>query len=211
MGNSPQRAAGLATRRAARADMEGRSMVTRPARHVTQQELRERSAQATRGVHEALHLPSGRNDATLLRTAIDEVVAQEARDNERFASALRSRYDELARLHSTSAKRTDYRKQRAGLEPLVPLRHTDRTPNSARAPDPRELIWVFGADKLGRALQDFTMDRLKVMADRIQEQRPSTKPKSRASRQALVDYIVAHTPKDIGDWNPSMLPPDYGP
>jgi hypothetical protein len=188
-----------------------KQMAARQGRHGTQQALRERGTQATGHVHKALHLPNGRNDATLLRTAIDEVLAQEVSHNEHLANAVRVRYEELAGLYGSSPRRASARDQRTGLEPLIPLRVMGRPLNSARTPDPRELIWVYGADKLGRALHEYTMDTLKSMADRIQQQYPGIKPTNRASRKSLVDYIVAHTAKDIGDWNPSMLPPDLRP
>jgi hypothetical protein len=61
-------------------------------------------------------------------------------------------------------------------------------------PDPQKLIYVYGADKLARALHDFTLYMLKETAERIQRQYPDTKPKNRASKSSVIAYIVEHTP-----------------
>jgi hypothetical protein len=52
---------------------------------------------------------------------------------------------------------------------------------------------VYGYHQLGRALQDYTLDRLKQTADKIQAAHPGTKPKSKSSKQAVIDYIVAYS------------------
>ncbi len=97
------------------------------------------------------------------------------------------------------------RKQQS--EPLVALRHTGRLMNTAIPPDPRELIWVYGADKLKRALEEYRLTTLKLVADSVQCDFPNAPRPDRRSKQSVIDYIVTNTPKDIGDWNPGMQPP----
>jgi hypothetical protein len=77
-------------------------------------------------------------------------------------------------------------------ETLKALRHTGKDIDPYGPPDPRDLRYAYGTDKLSRALQDYTMDRLKMAADKVQREHPGTKPTSRAKKQALIDYIVKY-------------------
>jgi hypothetical protein len=52
---------------------------------------------------------------------------------------------------------------------------------------------VYGDDKLGRALQDYLLSMLKETSAKIEEQHPGTKPKNRANKQSVIDYIVQHS------------------
>jgi hypothetical protein len=54
-------------------------------------------------------------------------------------------------------------------------------------------MYVYGNDKLGRALQNYTLDMLKQTADMVQAAHPGTKPKSKSSKAAVIDYIVEHS------------------
>ncbi|HEV2458223.1 MAG TPA: hypothetical protein VGS80_07640 [Ktedonobacterales bacterium] len=60
-------------------------------------------------------------------------------------------------------------------------------------PDPQYLIQAYGLRQLDRALQDYMLDTLKQTADRIQASHPGSKPKSRASKQSVIDYIVQYS------------------
>lgn len=100
---------------------------------------------------------------------------------------------------------------KAPREPLVALRHTGRLMNTAVPPDPRELIWVYGADKLARALQEYRLTTLKLVAESVERNQPNAPRPDHRVRQSVIDYIVVNTPKDIGDWHPSMLPPVHIP
>jgi len=52
---------------------------------------------------------------------------------------------------------------------------------------------VYGDDKLSRALQDYTLDLLKVTVERIQALHPGAKPKSKSSKAAVIAYIVEYS------------------
>ena len=76
----------------------------------------------------------------------------------------------------------------------MPIRYLDvRTLDPFAPPNPKDLIYVYGADKLGRALQEYSLDRLKQTAESIQQEHPGTKPTSRANKQAVIDYIIRYS------------------
>lgn len=167
--------------------MQTRQAPTQTAR----QTLQQRGAEATRELREALRLPANPSDTSILGTALARAAAREIRRNAAFASDVRREYDEL------TALRGGGRKSNSGkpvMEPLVPLRYLDvRTLDPLAPPNPKDLIYVYGQDKLGRALHEYTLDMLKQTADGIQAAHPGTKPKSRASKQSVIDYIVQYS------------------
>jgi hypothetical protein len=65
--------------------------------------------------------------------------------------------------------------------------------NPFAPPDPHEIIDVYGYHQLGRALQDYTLDMLKQTAAKVQAEHPDTKPKSKSSKAAVIDYIVQYS------------------
>lgn len=163
------------------------------AAQAVRQTLQQRGAEATRSLREALQLPGDVSDTTILGTAVAEVAARESRRNTEFASQVRKVYDELAAMKRSRTVRTGDRKQ--DLPPLVPIR-TDlgfRKIDPFAPPDPRWLIQVYGTHQLARALHDYSLDDLKRTADSIQIQHPGTKPTSRASKQAVIAYIVRYS------------------
>jgi hypothetical protein len=81
------------------------------------------------------------------------------------------------------------------LPPLVPVR-TDlpyRKIDPYSPPDPAFLTLVYGRHQLARALQDYTVDMLKLTAAKIEAAHSGTKPKNRGQRQTLIDYIVQYS------------------
>lgn len=170
--------------------MQARESTARAVR----QSLPQRGAEATRKLRQAAHLPTNLRDVNVLGTALAEVAADEAQRNPRFADDLRQRYEEIMasqRTHRSAQKGAD-------LPPLVPLPQAE--PRDRRLsidpfapPDPAFLIRVYGRQQLARALHDYSMDALKEAASRVQQEYPGTKPKSRASRQSVIDYIVQYS------------------
>ena len=155
------------------------------------QTMQQRGAEATRDLREALRLPTNPNDTSLLGTALARAAAREIRRNPQFAGEVRREYDELMALRGGGAKRAP---SKAPQEPLVPLRYLSaQTIDPFAPPNPKDLVYVYGADKLGRALQEYTLDTLKQTADRIQAVHTGTRPKSRASKQSVIDYILQYS------------------
>ena len=167
------------------------SAATKPLKQTPAQALRERAARATQDLRDALRLPTDLNDATMLGTALAEAAAREIRHNAAFGQDVRRVYDELAQARKPAGGAGTRRK--VPSEPLVALRHTGAHIDPLAPPNPKTLIYVYGEDKLARALQDFGMDLLKEAADNIQREHPGTKPASRTRKGALIDYIVEYS------------------
>lgn len=157
-----------------------------------------RSAEATRSLHDSLHLPSEMNDPAVLSTALAEVVADENRrsPNPRFALAVRQRYSELLLARSATTRSS---KSKESLPPLVPLERpagqyaTRIRLDPFAPPDPAAIVRVYGRAQLERALQDYMLDSLKETAALIEREHPGTKPTNRGQKQSVIDYIVKYS------------------
>jgi hypothetical protein len=68
-----------------------------------------------------------------------------------------------------------------------------RCSQPAAPPDPKWLIQVYGQRQLARALQDFSLDMLKLTADKVQAEHPGTRPANRGRKAAVIDYIVQYS------------------
>src|SRR5260370_42713667 len=75
------------------------------------QTLRERGAEATRRLREALQIAPDLNDATILGTALAEYGAERSQSDPRIAQELRRRYDELIAQSGRGAKRVPRQKE----------------------------------------------------------------------------------------------------
>jgi hypothetical protein len=151
--------------------------------------IRARAADATRNLREVFLLPTNPKDTDILGTALAEAAIEEGRRNPQFVSDTRRRYDELLGLRASAAKQTQ------DLSPLVPIRRDlpYRESNPFAPPDPQYLVLAYGKDQLARALHDFTVDKLKETAAKIEREHPGTKPTNRGQRAALIDYIVKYS------------------
>jgi hypothetical protein len=167
------------------------SAATRVPRQTPAQILRERAARATQDLRDALRLPTDLNDATILGTALAEAATQEIRRNAAFGQEVRRLYNDISQSRKPAGGTGT--RPKVPSEPLVALRHTGAHIDPLAPPNPKTLIYVYGEDKLARALQDFGMDLLKEAADNIQREHPGTKPASRTRKSALVDYIVEYS------------------
>lgn len=159
------------------------------------QTLRERSAEATRRLREALHLGPDLNDGILLGTALAEYVAERSRSDPRMAQELRQRYDELIAQNGQHRPRAP--RQSGAQPPLVPVGRAQPgerlTIDPFEPPDPAFLTRVYGHAQLGRALERYSVDMLKQTAVRIEQEHPGTKPTNRGQKKPLIDYIVKYS------------------
>jgi hypothetical protein len=160
-----------------------RSRPTQTAR----QTLKQRGVEATQRLRDRLNLATDLGDSAILGTALAEVAAREIARNPQFGREVRQLYDELMQMQARPAPRT------TNLEPLEAIRHTGKNIDPYGPPNPQDLIYAYGEDKLGRALQDYTMDRLKMAVETIQREHPGTKPASKAKKSALIEYIVQYS------------------
>jgi hypothetical protein len=130
-------------------------------------------------------------DGAILGTALAEVAVREIGRNPAFGREVREAYSELMQMQTSSTPRPT--RQGRTLEPLVPLRHTGAEIDPFAPPDPRELMYVYGSDKLERALQNYTLDMLKQTAANVQAAHPGTRPRSKSSKAAVIEYIVEYS------------------
>ena len=82
----------------------------------------------------------------------------------------------------------------AELPRLVLIRHSEGyRADLFSPPDPHFLTQLYGDRQLDRALQDYTLDMLNEAAAKVQQDHPGAKPTSKASKQAVIDYIVRYS------------------
>lgn len=168
----------------------GRTRTAQPARPT----VRQRGVDATKSLREALHLPNDVNDTAILGTALAEVAAREIRRNQQFGDEVRRTYEDLKAQQASTGKQGT---QQEELAPLVPIRRIEGyEADPFSPPDPAFLIQLYGHHQLARALQDYTVDKLKMTAAQIEQRHPGTKPTNRGRRDALIAYIVDYSGKE---------------
>lgn len=143
---------------------------------------------AARSLASALGLPdAGRAGAAALLVAAEEVER-----NSSFAARVRSAYDLLPAGKPTRGS-TSGRAAVAKIlsSTLTPIRHVEgREINLAAPLDPYFLLEVYGAHQLRQALDLFPLAKLKEGLPAVMERHPGTKPSSKASKAAVIDYLV---------------------
>ena len=151
--------------------------------------VKQRGDKATLSLRQTLGLPATTGDTAVLGTTLAEVASEESLRNARFADAVRERY------HDLMAQQLPQKQgQKKELPPLVPIRRIEGyRADPFSPPDPHFLTQLYGSHQLDRALQDYTLDKLKETAAKVQAAHPSTKPRTKASKQAVIDYIVEHS------------------
>ncbi|MGO8950175.1 MAG: hypothetical protein ACLQUY_21465 [Ktedonobacterales bacterium] len=153
---------------------------------------KERGEKATESLRQALGIPLVQGDAAVFGAALAEIAVEESRYNARFASAVRERYQELMAQQPTP--KSVSAKQKPDLPPLVLIHRVEGyRADPFSPPNPRLLIHMYGVHQLDRALQDYTLDMLKDTAAKVQSEHPGTKPRSKASKQSVIDYIVQYS------------------
>jgi hypothetical protein len=149
------------------------------------QELRQRGTGAIEELSAALRLPTG--SPTLLNTVLALAAAEEIRHNPTFASRIQRLHLELG---GGQAGGTRGGTKKQPKEPLIALRHTGKDIDPYAPPDPADLKYVYGDDKLARALDDYSLEKLKKTSAKIEAAHPGTRPKNKSSKQSVIDYIV---------------------
>ena len=148
--------------------------------------VQQRGAEATARLREVL----GLDDIKLLGTALAEVAIDEASRDPGFANRVRAIYQELVDLKAARPSRP--RKSVSDEVELVPLIKIEGRRIDPFGPlDPYFLFEVYGAAQLRAALSGYPLARLKEAAEMV-EQRTGIKPKGRATKASITDYIVEH-------------------
>jgi hypothetical protein len=84
--------------------------------------------------------------------------------------------------------------------PLVPLAEIGPGPSKSfdayAPPDLAYIVRIYGKQQLGRELQEYTVDMLKVTAAEYEKRYPGTRPTNRGQNAPLIAYIVEQFSKE---------------
>lgn len=133
-----------------------------------------------------------RDDLKLLSVALSEAAISFSKSNPAFLTKVRDVYDELATATTVNKQRSS-RKAPAKLIPIIEPGQIGFGPNDML--DPYKLYRLYGKEQFAQALGDYLMPDLKRASEIVMEHNPGTKPKSKARRDDLIDYIVEYIPK----------------
>lgn len=119
-------------------------------------------------------------------TAALEVANEWLASDSAFRQCLRQRYDELAALIPVKAVKE--------LGPVpIPIKGGGIDSYGPYAKyDPYRLVEDYGRDQLRAVLVRATQKRLREGTDIVQARNPGTKPTSRSSNDAMIEYIMQH-------------------
>jgi len=125
------------------------------------------------------------DDLKRLAIALAEAAAEEVVRSRAFADRVRALYGEVptstGKSTGASALQID----------LVPIRRIEGRDIDPAAPlDPYFLLDLYGPGQLERALGLFPVAKLKEASAKVERQHPGTKPTNRASKAALIIYIM---------------------
>lgn len=155
--------------------------------------MKERSAQATRELCQALGLEGVvPKNLQYLALALTEAAASEARRNPAFADCVADLYRKY--LPPPPIKRGGTRTPRSYRVPTY--RAVGTVDNSLIAPgtrpDPYAMLQLLGKDQLPSALKELGRDGLKEAVAVVQERHPGTRPTNMGQIKPMVDYILTH-------------------
>jgi hypothetical protein len=149
--------------------------------------LKQRNRRALQRLSERLSL----EDGALLVTAALEVVADEVGRNGEVARRIREAYQDLLQL-SQQAKTKSHPPKPEPVK-LIPVGTVDERRIKPYGPlDPYLLFDLYGADQLRLALDGYSLVKLKEGMAAVAARNPGTKPKSKAGKAPLIDYIVEY-------------------
>jgi hypothetical protein len=151
----------------------------------------QRIAEATQEAASLLEL----DDLKTLTAALVVSALEGARRNAGFAQHVRSTYEQMLPpkkpARAPAAKRqASKRADDVELVPIKDMRGHEVIPGAA--PDPYFLLELYGARQLPPALGRYSLRDLQLAAEAVQQHMPGTRPKSKARRDSLIEYIVAH-------------------
>lgn len=133
----------------------------------------------------------GLDDPKRAEIALAVAAAEELDDNRAFASRVRAVYGILPvkqKRAGSSSKMPDV----LSLN-VKPIKHVEGfTFDLSRPVDPYLLYEAYGGAQMRQLLQVATLPSLKQSSALVEQRNPGTKPKSKASKAALIDYIMEH-------------------
>src|SRR5579859_6698765 len=154
-------------------------------------------ATPTRRMQEALKRASeylGLDDVKILTAALVEAAAETVHRDALLTARVRLAYKEMATRPQT---RPQAKSQASKLVPwdveLKPVKYVEGyVANPALPPDPYFLHELYGTQQLPLALGRYRLPELLLAAGLVQGRNPGTKPKNKAKRDAVLDYIVRY-------------------
>jgi hypothetical protein len=148
---------------------------------------KQRNSLALQRLSESLSI----EDPALLATAVLEVIADEVGWNGDVGRRIRDTYRDLIQLPSLTKAKPRLSKPQPVK--LIPVGTVDERRFKPYGPlDPYLLFDLYGADQLRLALDGYSLVKLKEGMAAVAARNPGTKPKSKASKAPLIDYIVEH-------------------
>jgi hypothetical protein len=127
-----------------------------------------------------------------LSAAIAEAAVKEARANPAFAERVRTLYQEFAptKEAATPKGKQPSERPKTKLKATPIARVEGYIPDPYGPLDPSYMLKIYGPDQLPLALDDHTLDQLKVAADNLMKTHPGTKPKTKSKKADVIAYIV---------------------
>ena len=150
---------------------------------------------AARSLASALGLP----DAARAGVAALLVAIEEVEQSSHFAARVRAAYDLLPEGKPTRrSTRGEDAVTKILSSTLTPIRHVEGHEINLAAPlDPYFLLEVYGAGQLRQALDLFPLTKLKEGLPAVMERHPGTKPSSKASKAAVIDYMERYIAEGV--------------
>jgi hypothetical protein len=156
-----------------------------------------RTLTPTRRMQEALKRARdqlGVEDMKILTAALVEAAADTLHRDALLTARVRLAYKEMA-------SRPAAKRQTSKLVPwdveLTPVKRIEGyVANPALPPDPYFLYEAYGKTQLPIALGRYKLSDLLLAMEMVQGRNPGTKPKNKAKRDLVIDYIVQHITGD---------------
>lgn len=134
----------------------------------------------------------GLEDAKRLSIALAVAAAEESDENAAFAARVRAIYSILP--PTSTVKRSQGKKASQAFDlDLVPIKQVDGFSFDPSMPiDPYLVYDGYGGKQLSQVLAVLSLPKLKQSSALVEQRNPGTKPKSRANKVAIIDYIMEH-------------------
>lgn len=133
----------------------------------------------------------GIENVKLVSAAVLEAALQEMHQNQDFEQRVKSVCDRLQASQSKPRKTPPPKKASLHNTNLIPI-HFAQTHHFdlAAPPDPFFLLDLYGADQLVAALDEYSTPFLKKSVTVIKERFPGKKPKPKATREDIINFLA---------------------
>lgn len=142
----------------------------------------------------------GLDDATRLSLAVLMAASEEIEQNSRFVARIRTAYEMLP---APKSSRSPVSSKQSLVDKILssnlrPIRHVEHIEiNLAAVLDPYFLLEVYGPGQLREALDLYPLTRLKEGLPAVMERHPGTKPTSKSSKAAVIDYLARYVAEGV--------------